>query len=131
MGEMEVGRCECCGKENVTLRRKYFHYPIQCECHSPQHFEMVRHCEECDPKEPAETKITLKTQDLKNPFSFAYKIMKEEMQKTKGAKGDIYHGWQSNLAMMLFDSVPNMTSEIANEIAMKWLDMSFEINKEN
>ena len=88
---------------------------------------MVRHCEDCDPEEPEKTQITLKTEDLKNPFVFAFKIMKEEMQKTRNIKGEIYYVWQSNLAMMLHYAVPKMTVERANEIAMKWLDRLFEI----
>lgn len=31
-GEIEVGRCECCGKDNVPLERTYFRYPFECEC---------------------------------------------------------------------------------------------------
>lgn len=128
-GEIEVGTCECCGKQNVTLIRKYFRYPIECECHSPEHFILIRHCEDCEPEEPEETKITLKTSDLRNPFAFAFKIMQKEMQKTKGIKGEIYHVWESNLAMMIYDSVPKMAADRANEIATKWLDRLFEINQ--
>ena len=67
-GEIEVGRCECCGKDNVPLERTYFRYPFECECHSPEHFILVRHCEDCDPIEPRETKVVFKTEDLKNEY---------------------------------------------------------------
>ncbi len=127
MKEMKIGTCDCCGKENIPLIRKYFRYPIQCECCLPRHFEMVRHCEDCDPEEPEKTQITLKTEDLKNPFVFAFKIMKEEMQKTRNIKGEIYYVWQSSLAVMLHYAAPKMTIERANEIAMEWLDRLFEI----
>lgn len=127
MKEIEIGTCECCGKQNVQLMRKYFRYPIECECHSPEHFILIRHCKDCEPEEPSETRVTIKTQDLKNPFAFAFKIIQKEMRKTRNTKGEIYYVWQSNLAMMLYDAVPKMTTERANEIAMKWLDRLFEI----
>jgi hypothetical protein len=63
MGEVEFGKCECCGNEDF-LTRTYFRYPIKCECHSPQHFELVCHCKNCTPVEPTITKITLKTSEL-------------------------------------------------------------------
>lgn len=129
-GEIEVGKCECCGKENVTLMRTYFRYPFKCECHSPEHFILVRHCEDCEPIEPRETKVVLKTGDLKNTFAFAFKIMQKEMRKTRDVKGEIYDVWESNLAMMIYDAVPNMTADRANEIASKWLDRLFKIGEQ-
>lgn len=66
--------------------------------------------------------------DIKeNRFAEAFKVIKEEMQQTRNVKGEIYHVWQSSLAMMIYDAVPNMASERANEIASKWLDRLFEI----
>ena len=62
-GETEFGRCEIC-KENKPLLRTYYRYPFQCKCHSPQHFEMIRHCSTCIPEEPELTKITIKTKAL-------------------------------------------------------------------
>jgi hypothetical protein len=63
-GDIEYGACEVCYKE-APLSRKYYHYDIKCECHSPKHFEIVRHCKDCTPKEPKTTKIRYKTSDLK------------------------------------------------------------------
>jgi len=63
MGECEFGKCKICGKE-TTLTRTYFHYDIECECHSPNHFDVVIHCQECIPEKPRETKITLSTDKL-------------------------------------------------------------------
>lgn len=60
-GDIEYGKCDICGKETY-LQRTYFRYDIKCECHSPNHFELFRHCDTCTPKEPKETKITLKTE---------------------------------------------------------------------
>lgn len=74
-GEMMVGKCEVCGKENVALERTYFRYDIPCECHGPSHFICVDHCKDCVPKEPRESKVTLKTEDLKDPYKLAEKII--------------------------------------------------------
>ena len=65
MGAIEYGRCDICGKEN-HLHRTYFHYPdIKCDCHSPCHWDLVRHCKECTPKHPEYTKISVRTDKLK------------------------------------------------------------------
>lgn len=67
-GDVEFGKCEVCGKEDVSLRRTYFHYDIpgiKCTCHSPDHFILIRHCCNCEPKEPQYTKIEFRTEDLK------------------------------------------------------------------
>ena len=62
MGEQEYGKCDLCGKESV-LARTYFDYPIKCECHSPRHFEMVKHCDDCVPKMPKDIKVKLRGMD--------------------------------------------------------------------
>lgn len=64
MAENEYGQCDVCGKGGI-VQRTYFHYNIECECHSPKHFEMVRHCSTCTPKEPTETRVSIKTEKLK------------------------------------------------------------------
>ncbi|MDD3029802.1 MAG: hypothetical protein PHS57_05940 [Alphaproteobacteria bacterium] len=38
--------------------RTYFRLPIKCDCHSPEHFDLVEHCPDCIPVRPA-TKIKL------------------------------------------------------------------------
>jgi hypothetical protein len=64
-GEIMYGKCEICGKE-APLQRTTFRYEnIKCECHSPCHFIAIEHCKDCTPNEPNETKIILKTEDLK------------------------------------------------------------------
>lgn len=62
-GENEFGKCQICGNEGI-IERTYFRYDIKCECHSPHHFEIVFHCKDCIPKEPAETKIIINTKNL-------------------------------------------------------------------
>jgi len=62
-GGAEYGTCPYCKKETF-LQRKYFKYDIKCQCHAPQHFEIVWHCKDCEPIEPRETKLTIKTSNL-------------------------------------------------------------------
>jgi len=63
-GSVEFGKCEVCGKGTI-LQRTYWHYNIKCECHSPNHVEMIRHCKDCVPIEPKITKIDIRTDQLK------------------------------------------------------------------
>lgn len=63
-GEIQVDYCEVCG-ELGPVQRTTFYYGIKCECHSPEHFELVLHCKKCIPKEPLFTKITVRTEVLK------------------------------------------------------------------
>lgn len=127
--ENEIGKCDCCGKENVLLEKAIFHYPFPCQCCSSGHSVLVRYCEDCEPEDLQKTKVLMKTEDLKRPFTFAFQIMQTEMQKTRGEKGGIYDVWASNLSMMLYCAVPEMTSERADEIAQKWLDQFFRLKK--
>lgn len=76
-GVCEFGVCDICKKETY-LERTYFKYNIKCECHSPYHFELVRHCKDCVAIEPKETHITLKTDYLKN---IDQEIRKEKLNK--------------------------------------------------
>lgn len=62
-GDSEFGTCDICKKES-HIQRTYFRYDIKCECHSPNHFELVYHCNECVPTEPDQTKLTIKTNNL-------------------------------------------------------------------
>jgi len=63
IGDIEFGKCEICGNER-QLQRTMYYYGIKCECHSPEHFEMVRHCKDCEPSEPRTTQITLTRKQL-------------------------------------------------------------------
>jgi len=64
MNAGEIGTCDICGKR-ASLSRTYYNYEIACECHSPYHFELILHCKNCTPKEPAITTIKIKTKELK------------------------------------------------------------------
>jgi hypothetical protein len=57
-GDMEYGTCEYCGNEG-PVGRQYYHYGIKCECCSDEHFEIVWHCDKCEPKDPGIRKIQL------------------------------------------------------------------------
>lgn len=58
MCDLEFGKCDICGNDKF-LSRKYFNYDnIKCECHSPNHFIFVSHCNMCEPVEPDTTKIS-------------------------------------------------------------------------
>lgn len=61
---MEIGTCDICKLEK-PINRHYYHYDIKCDCHSPNHFEIVRYCSDCKPVEPNVTNITIKTSILK------------------------------------------------------------------
>lgn len=43
-----IGTCESCLKEDMMLTRVYHHYDGQCECHSPNHFEVWDICQDCN-----------------------------------------------------------------------------------
>ena len=58
MNDIEYGICDVCGRE-ANLQRKYYHFNIKCECHSPKHFEMIKYCSDCVPLRPAETTIEI------------------------------------------------------------------------
>lgn len=64
VGCIEFGKCDYCGKE-TTVERKYYHYDIKCDCHSPNHFEIRHNCKDCKPRPPYETKITYSIESLK------------------------------------------------------------------
>lgn len=65
MGDIEIGKCEICGKEDVQLLRSYITFPyIECECHN-RHSELIRHCVNCEPKVPKETTLTISITNLR------------------------------------------------------------------
>ena len=59
-GEIEWGSCEYCTEYEGPINRRYFSYDIKCECCSgTKHFEMVWHCDNCEPRDPGIRKIKL------------------------------------------------------------------------
>ena len=62
---IEFGKCDICGKKG-GLERTYFEYDINCECHSPKHFELVVHCKDCVPSIPTEIHPYIKAMDGKS-----------------------------------------------------------------
>ena len=65
MNFIEYGKCEVCGQEKPLIRT-YFHYGFKCQCHSPNHFEFVRHCADCKPQKPSETKVVFSNEQAEN-----------------------------------------------------------------
>lgn len=83
--DQEIGTCNVCRKENVILQRKYYHYDIKCECHSPNHFVIVFHCMDCEPIESDTMSIHLKTSELvsaKSVNSFTTRVTSKGFVET-------------------------------------------------
>ena len=83
-GDSEYGVCDICKNERF-LNRKYYYYDIECECHSPKHFEIVRHCSSCVPVEPSLTKIELRT-DYLDSMSYERRLKLDKLKSTKWKK---------------------------------------------
>ena len=43
-----IGACDICKSEDQMLTRIYHDYDGQCECHSPNHFDVWDVCLTCD-----------------------------------------------------------------------------------
>lgn len=119
--EMEVGNCEVCGNEGPLIRT-YFHYPVKCECHGPCHSIMIRHCPGCVPKEPRETKIVFKTEDMKNPVAMAVRVIQDALNEDHD-HGSYYDSWISNIACCVMDQFNDdpKSHEKANKAAEAFL----------
>jgi len=62
--DSEVSKCVICGKVK-PVARQYYAYDIPCECcGGKQHFESVKYCCDCEPKEPTVVKPHLLVKDL-------------------------------------------------------------------
>lgn len=52
MGEIEIDYCDMCHQKK-EVERTYYYYPIDCECCGGKyHFEIIKHCRECEPRPP-------------------------------------------------------------------------------
>ena len=63
MGDIEVGTCDVCSKEQVPVSRTYYEYDAKCECCNDamsNHFEIVWTCKDCEPKAPESIKLMMK-----------------------------------------------------------------------
>ena len=64
-GDVETGFCDICGRGR-HLQRKYYRYPIPCDCCNKKednHFEIVRHCAQCTPVPPKKLTVVMKPID--------------------------------------------------------------------
>jgi len=110
MGDIECGNCDICKKENVVgIERTYFRYEgVKCECHGNYHFELVRHCPTCTPKEPVETKIHIRTSLLS----------KISIEKKKAMRND---------ATAIFELNKGFTSQTDDNAMKAALDMAAHV----
>ena len=62
-GEIELGTCDVCHKKEVAVSRKYYKYPIPCDCCNklgiPPHLEIVRYCKDCTPVPPRRISVIM------------------------------------------------------------------------
>lgn len=66
--DIEYGNCDLCNVY-ASLSRRYYRYDIKCDCCNKKednHFEIVRHCELCEPKPPKKVVVYLKPLNIKN-----------------------------------------------------------------
>lgn len=61
-GEVEWGYCEYCKYEG-QINRHYFRYDINCECCNNNHFEIVWHCNNCQPIDPGVRQIKINNKE--------------------------------------------------------------------
>lgn len=117
-GDIEYGKCETCGKE-APLQRTYWHYDIKCECHSPSHFEMKRHCAACAPAEPTITSVIMKTDSLEPRNCCAVARQQEEREIVER-----YHKMVREMHETNNINIPLVKPEkfdLQNEASCKWL----------
>lgn len=63
MSEIEISYCDIC-HEKTQVERRYYHYPISCECCGGTiHFEIVKYCNKCKPVPPKWIKVEMKPID--------------------------------------------------------------------
>jgi hypothetical protein len=123
-GDVEFGKCEICGKE-TNLQREYYYYGVECECHGPTHFEVVRHCKNCEPKEPKTTKITVTTDSLRRR-DITIEQARNRIIDAFAADPDFRRIYVDNIACVIMDNIPGFkrNKEARDDIAdkiLKWI----------
>lgn len=66
-GCSEWGKCDYCDYEG-PISRHYFRYDINCDCCNHNHFEIVWHCNKCEPVDPGVRKIKLSKEEKHKAF---------------------------------------------------------------
>lgn len=59
--DIEYGNCDVCNDKS-SLNRKYYYNDIKCSCCNSKkddHFEIVRHCNNCEPKAPNNINVSI------------------------------------------------------------------------
>lgn len=80
--ETEAGTCSICKKRTSSINRKYYYYDIECDCcnsKSDDHFELVFHCENCEPVPPS--RVTCVLSPLKDDEAFKGETLKGQSRK--------------------------------------------------
>lgn len=120
MGDIESGKCEYCGKEDVQLLRSYITFPfIECECHN-KHSIMIRHCPTCKPEVPSETTMTISVTNLRAISKLIfnhqseYKALKTEMSEY----ADRYTG----IDFCPAEYIPEVHKKVASSCEAMYLD---------
>lgn len=67
-GCQEWGKCDYCDYEG-PINRYYFRYDINCNCCNHNHFEIVWHCNKCEPVDPGIRKIQLSKEEKHKAFN--------------------------------------------------------------
>lgn len=103
-GSIMSGRCGVCGKDG-PLTRTYFRLPIKCDCHSPEHFDIVDHCTECAPARP-NTKIYLTSEQAE---ALEKQLSEAERQNNclaaMTAERDTFRAWALGTVVDMFNPV--------------------------
>lgn len=66
-GDLEYGKCNYCDHLG-SVTRKYYNYGIKCLCHSDEHFQIVWHCNNCEPQDPGIGSILLSNEQKHKTF---------------------------------------------------------------
>jgi hypothetical protein len=67
-GCSEWGKCDYCEYEG-PINRHYFRYDINCECCNDNHFEIVWHCDKCEPIDLGIRRIQLSEEEKHKIFN--------------------------------------------------------------
>lgn len=98
-----VGTCAICKKPNQDLHRTYFHYDeIKCLCHSPNHFDLIDHCKNCEPKEPLSTMVNLSVEETNKSVTVPAAVM--TLIEALESDPEYRVSWQANIAMAFQDA---------------------------
>lgn len=66
---IEISHCDICHKK-TQVNRKYYYYPIDCDCCVGQyHFEIIKHCKDCAPEPPKKISVIMNPIEKRNKIN--------------------------------------------------------------